>query len=54
MKTNESAKTSIQSTNNSLWSTLSDAESQAIKAGEFCHGVTVLAWARVDGASPLR
>lgn len=30
---------------------LTDAEANEIKGGPLCHGTTVLAWARVDGAS---
>jgi hypothetical protein len=52
MKMNHSARTTVQLTNNQLWQMLSDDESQAIKAGATCHGMTVLAWARVDGVSP--
>jgi hypothetical protein len=32
---------------------LIDAEADEIKGGAICHGTTVLAWARVDGVSPL-
>jgi hypothetical protein len=34
---------------------LPDEKLNSIKGGDgICHGVTVLAWARVDGVSPLR
>lgn len=32
---------------------LTDEELDGIKGGPVCHGTTVLAWARVDGVSPL-
>jgi len=32
---------------------LTDEELDGIKGGPLCHGTTVLAWARVDGVSPL-
>lgn len=54
MKPNQSNKTTAQLANNQFWQTLPDAESETIKAGGICHGVTVLAWARVDGVSPSR
>lgn len=31
---------------------LTDAELDGIKGGPLCHGVSVLAWAKVDGVSP--
>jgi hypothetical protein len=33
--------------------TLTDEELDGIKGGPLCHGVSALAWARVDGVSPL-
>jgi hypothetical protein len=33
---------------------LSTGEMEQTQGGAICHGTTVLAWARVDGVSPLR
>lgn len=48
-----SEEANIQASSQSADLKLADAESNEVKGGAICHGTTLLAWARVDGASPL-